>query len=328
MNYSGLMFIGDVFFSKVRPARRLDDDFLNTVIGKMNFVLNYAKSQNLKPIIIGSLVKKKFEIAAYSQLINLLNGHNALVVAGENEYVGASTIINEHSQCKLLADSGIIELVSKNGFCCNINVLKNNDVQKIGIFAYPEKTNIDTNIINEVKANEVDYSIILAKGKTTSSFFVKEDIEDKVKKGIKGVDLFVSDKGQFNLPIKYENTTFATTSPLLRSTVEQDSLTPKVLVLHSNYTLENISVPCEKCIFDMQGFEIKNKQNSYKQSEFTQMLKNEALKAKNKISTNDFIANELKDIFSKNNTDINVVKIIDKLRETTESDINLMDGIN
>ena len=52
--YAGLLFIGDPHVAHRPPGFR-KDDFTVTVLGKLRFALDYAREQNLMPVLLGDL---------------------------------------------------------------------------------------------------------------------------------------------------------------------------------------------------------------------------------------------------------------------------------
>ncbi len=52
---NGFLFIGDPHLDIKKPGRRLDENFAETVLGKIDFCINYANDHDLVPVFLGDL---------------------------------------------------------------------------------------------------------------------------------------------------------------------------------------------------------------------------------------------------------------------------------
>lgn len=55
---SGLLFIGDPHLDHATPGRRMDDNFAETVLGKLDFVIEHANANDLVPVFLGDMFDK------------------------------------------------------------------------------------------------------------------------------------------------------------------------------------------------------------------------------------------------------------------------------
>lgn len=327
--YNGIMVIGDVVLSNTRPGRRLDEGFSDLAFKKLEISLNMARDNNLKPIIIGSLTKKSFEISIYSRLISLLSSRNILIIAGENEYRGAGTLINPHSTAKLLSESGIVDLAEESHVHEKIIISTDVGNETVCLLTVPERLNAPANIgINE-GVNPGEKVILLSK--SNEDFALNEEtsaIIAKDKHEWPGCDLFITEKSNPDKSIDLcGRTTWLSTGPLVRHQIEHEPFEPCVWICRTLNSPEKIVLEHERHVFDMEGFVSDAVQKSYDSSEFTAMLKEESIRAQEEISDDKFLEKELSDIYSKIDTPLEAREIITNLMNQTNDPASALTGV-
>ncbi|WP_137297095.1 hypothetical protein [Psychromonas sp. SP041] len=324
--FSGILFIGDVLASKGRPGRRLDEDYFETAFKKLKFSLDYAKNNNLKPVIVGRLSRKRFEVTTYARLIAELSGRGVLVMAGTNEFIGASQALNGHSQSALLEKSGIITLCSSPGVIEKIRITDGTNEKIASIYGVPEKH--DSPEILGVEQGVLDGEIgIIVKKSRNYEFDNEADEKELVinPKEWPGCDLFVSDKGPFATgTTKADKTVWLNTGPMVRTDIGFDGHAPLVWE-YKLCGVSAVSVPHEKHVFDMEGLASSTVQQEYARSEFTSMLKEAATRSADSYPE-DFINEEVNMIYSEKDTVIDVRNIIEALVKVTTSSSKLLNG--
>jgi len=316
--YSGLLFIGDVNLSKSKPGRRLDDNFYAIAKHKLLESLDHAEKNNLKPIIIGKLLKRVFEISVYSDLINILKGRDVLVISSSNELKGGLRLPNAHSSLNLLSKSNVItlsnepELVEKiliNGFVVNL-------------FSSPEYMGHPINFGIAEGVNESEKTVLLFKSMSddVSSKDYVEEIS-KEKNNIPGCDLVVNNRMSADEHYYFAGKTgWLDTGPLVRSELFECNLTPKFWVWspEKDPTFETPSY--EKHIFDESGLTEDKINNVHKSSEFSNLLREQSEKAKNgELDSENFIENELKEIMADKDCDFETSEIIRDIFNQTKT---------
>lgn len=328
-NYKGVMFIGDTVLSNTRPGRRLDENFSEIAFNKLENALNIAKGDNLKPVIIGSLTKRPFEISVYSRLIPLLSGRDILMIAGANEYKGAGTLINPHSTGKLLHESGIISLAEEAGISEKILINTVNGAETVCLLSVPERQAAPVNIGLQEGVKTGERVIILAKG--SSEFDLNDELDPSIKKEAfewPGCDLFVTEKMHANGDLKtVGRTTWLNTGPLVRHQIEHESAEPRVWVWHPGVAPEAVSIKHDRHVFDIDGFASEVVQDAYDSSEFTQMLKNESIRAQENTQDSTFLDDELKNIFQEKSVSPDAREIVFELMGKTTNPASALEGV-
>lgn len=329
-SYKGIMFIGDVMLSRTKPGRRMEDDFYSIAEGKLVEALDYARENNLKPVIVGSLVKKSFEIFVYSRLIKILEGRSVLVIASKNEYKGAGSIINDHSSVKLLHDSGIIKLCEESKICEKIKIKTDNNDYIVNIFGCPER-DVAPNSFGQYEGIKEDELTVLAcksMSEEESSLNYSEQIE-RDSFNWPGCDLVVTDK--LNEEFNYTNagnTEWLYTGPLVRTLVEHDELTPKYWIWQPGMKPQEEIPSHERHVFDVEGIASEDVQVAYGSSEFSIMLREQSELAKQNIGEGEnFIEKELSQINNEFSVSLESREIIDNIYKLTSTTSNPLEGI-
>lgn len=99
---SGILLIANPCVTAARPPQRLDEDFLAVSLGKLKSALAFAKSQGLKPVIVGNLVAKPYERAVLHGLAEALIEHGPYYVYGDREGRGEDTTVGILAACRAL----------------------------------------------------------------------------------------------------------------------------------------------------------------------------------------------------------------------------------
>lgn len=325
--YSGILFIGDVLASKSRPGRRIDEDYFETVFKKLSFALNHAEKNNLKPVIVGRLCRKKFEVTSYARLITELTGKNVTVLAGANEFIGASTTLNPHSQASLLAKSGVINLCSEPGVIERIHISDGHNTKSVALYGVPEKHPAPKSLGLQEGIMDGEEAILIRKGRNYD--FENEDGVGEIEIDIQdwpGCSLFVSDNGPFQKGVtSSEKTKWLNTGPMVRTKIDEDGHEPFIWS-YSIEGIEKVSIPHEKHIFDLEGLFSQATQKEYQSSEFTTMLKQATSRSTQDMPEN-FIVGEISQIYDERETGHEVREIIQSLIDFTSNPSSALDGI-
>lgn len=327
--YNGLLIIGDAFLSSTRPGRRLDDDFQMVALAKIAKCLSHAKSSGLKPIFVGSLTRKTFEVGVFSKLIHLLSGADVLVVAGDSEYKPKSGEINPHSTCKLLADSGIIRLAEEPGIAESILISTSAGKRPVCLFAVPQGHSTPANMGFKEGVHKGETVFVLAKLANERSTTVSEEPgPDSRSSEWPGVSYYVTNALNVQEPIrKIGRTTWLSTGPLVRTHVGEISAIPSAWEWTPETDFTRVVIEHASHVFDDEGFASKAVAKAYKNSEFTQLLKSESKRASQSTSCENFIENETAQIYKEINLSIESREIIDEYIRKTASPSNILEGV-
>lgn len=130
--YSGILFIGDPHVTNVSPKRRVEDEFLDVSLDKLNQSIKIADDNNLFPVCLGDLVNKPIESEITVPLIKALRGRELLMPTGNHDvnvrkifnnfqsendlpFNESSTIIpiDNSTTVSILEASGCLDIVNK-----------------------------------------------------------------------------------------------------------------------------------------------------------------------------------------------------------------------
>lgn len=114
----GLLLIGDPNITAIKPDCRLDDDFLGSVLAKLDWSLDLAKKNSLVPVITGNLVGRPYERAVLQPLIERLIDAHPLTLIGNQEGRGKGStleILAASRAIRLLDSSAPVELMLESG---------------------------------------------------------------------------------------------------------------------------------------------------------------------------------------------------------------------
>lgn len=123
-DYSGILFIGDPHLWSKKPAKRLDDSFMNTVLAKIKESFLIAKKQNLYPIILGDLfhVDSESDIFMLTQLVRLLKINRDPCSTVEGNHEKSQLELSDDVALTLLKESDLIYVLDKNSFQIDITI--------------------------------------------------------------------------------------------------------------------------------------------------------------------------------------------------------------
>lgn len=327
--YNGILIVGDSLISGSRPGRRLDTDFMQTAISKVAQCIAIAQERNLKLIFNGAITRKNFEIGVFSKLIHLFSGKDVLVVAGDSEYKPKSLDINPHSTCKLLSDSGIIKLAEKGGIAEKILISTTKGIKSICLYAVPEGGSTPANIGLQEGINRGDTVFILSRLMNEKTILDEDDGEQDIRlTEWPGASYYVTNRTNQKEPIrKVGRTTWLHTGPLVRTHVREAHITPCAWEWNPETDFNIIEINHSAYIFDDSGFASKSTSASYKNSEFTRLLKDESKRASLAMPTENFIEAELANIYQELKLSIPSREIIDSYIRKTETPSNILDGV-
>ena len=130
--YSGILFIGDPHVTCISPKRRVEEEFLDVSLDKLNQSIKIADDNNLFPLCLGDLVNKPIESEVTVPLIKALRGRRLLMPTGNHDvnvrrifnnfqsdnslpFNESSTIIpiDNSTTVSILEASGCIDIVNK-----------------------------------------------------------------------------------------------------------------------------------------------------------------------------------------------------------------------
>lgn len=120
----GLIFIGDPHIWSHKPGRRRDESFLDTIIGKMNWIAQYCNENNLWPVILGDLLHEATDnnLLMISKLVEALKlfDRKPLVLVGNHD-LNQRTLV-PGTVLHLLQSTHQIHAMMHNGPFCFLSI--------------------------------------------------------------------------------------------------------------------------------------------------------------------------------------------------------------
>ncbi|MGD1524430.1 hypothetical protein [Vibrio owensii] len=140
--FDGVMFINNAnLASKNRaPSGRIDENYLETVKGKLNQALQIAKENKLRIIFTGNLFKNKFDVSAVSTFLELFGDEKPLILASQN---GKPCEIDPESSLGILKSAKAAFIASSTGKAESFYIEGELDTYELNIFNQLSGDSID-----------------------------------------------------------------------------------------------------------------------------------------------------------------------------------------
>ena len=125
-DFAGILFIGDPHVSSKRPGRR-QDDYLESVLGKLRFCAELCHEYNLLPVILGDLLHRSDDnsLRMLNRLTDVLQLFPVppLTLEGNHDKEGASIgeedalylLSRNKDAIQVIVDAGLVSTYSING---------------------------------------------------------------------------------------------------------------------------------------------------------------------------------------------------------------------
>jgi len=110
--YAGLLVIGDPHIEGRQPGFR-KDDFPQVILDKVQWCLEYAKSNQLLPTFLGDMFDKPRDNPTWmiGRLIEIMSPYPSIGIYGNHDC--ADTSLNENDSLSILIKAGCIQMVSE-----------------------------------------------------------------------------------------------------------------------------------------------------------------------------------------------------------------------
>ena len=112
-DYHGLLCIGDPHLEARQPGFR-KDDYPAAILGKIEWILEYARTESLLPAFLGDIFDKPRDNPTWllSRLIDLLKGREVIGIYGNHDC--ADPVLSEADSLMLLFKAGLIRRISED----------------------------------------------------------------------------------------------------------------------------------------------------------------------------------------------------------------------
>lgn len=245
-NLKGFVFIGDPHIWSFKPGRRLDDNYLKTILGKMKWIANYCNENKLIPIILGDLLDdaQDNDLSMLSDLVDTLQDFETkpIVLVGNHD-------INEKklkpgTVLYLLHQTGQIDAMIDNGPFRSVT-LENNGIETnvlIGGTPYGEDVPISITkwVGNATKLEHQELKDVIGMDKviwiTHDDFAFDSSYPNAIAlKPIEGVDIAVNGHmHRTQKPVLKGQTAWYNPGNINRLTIDLIDQTPKIWVYIPN----------------------------------------------------------------------------------------------
>ncbi len=116
LDFNGLLFIGDPHVSSKRPGRR-KDDYLTSVLGKLEQCASLCHERALVPVILGDLFHRNDDsnLRMLNRLVKALKRFPVPPIVLEGNHDKEQSTLGEADALTLLAETGVVRVVSRTG---------------------------------------------------------------------------------------------------------------------------------------------------------------------------------------------------------------------
>lgn len=246
---SGLLTVGDPHLSERKPARRLDHDYLGTVLYKLQQAADIANENDAQMIIMGDLFDDGIECGNKMMygLYTILNSckYKPICLAGNHDLT--ETKLTKNTTLHTVAATGLLDVIKSPGFVRAFDI----DGQIVGLGATPYGFKIpnDTTDVWPLKVDQamwITHTDIAFPGAYPGaiSFF-----------DIKGVDIVVNGHMHLTQDNHLEGSTLWTNpGNIIRQSVDTLEHTPKVALYTPTNGQTTIELNFTKDSFNLEGY--------------------------------------------------------------------------
>ena len=273
-DYDGLLVVGKINASLTKPGRKITDDFLGECVHRVNEALSYAKENNLRPVFLGGLTKKVFEVKVLSALMKEFIGANAIILADAKDCLTNSSIINPNSTLGIISSAQVATVVTDRGIIGNIKT----GSKVIELYAVPETASIPTSL-GVTEGLGMDNNAVMLTSIEIKEHTCNQDESASIEAfEIWGCGVVFNGKSALPGTTEAGGTNWVNAGALVRTLVEEESARPTLW----HWTPENgprpIELDSEEYVFDHSGIDITKDTAIVTDSDFASILKRETAK--------------------------------------------------
>lgn len=122
--YDGFLFVGDPHLWSRKPGKRLDSNFTEVVLDKIDQSVKIAKQENLYLIFLGDLFDDDDEhnIGMLTKLTRVLKQHKEAYATVEGNHERKQVSISDDVALALMSEAGTIHVMTKNDWWCHMKI--------------------------------------------------------------------------------------------------------------------------------------------------------------------------------------------------------------
>lgn len=312
---NGLLFVGDPHLSSNKPGKRKDEDFAQTILDKIEFIVDYANEKKLQIIFLGDMFDRSFEPdeKLKTKLMRILKKCYYQPIANVGNHDKKDSVLGDEDTLSLFGECGLLFLCKHSGPVCEFLI----NGKKFGFGATPYGFNIPTNVSDYFDKDVFGNIIWITHHDIAFEGAYPGSIEPYE---INGCILVVNGHMHFKKnSIRVGRTNWYNPGNITRWAIDAINHEPSVLTITPSEGLKHISIPHKKGVFNLIGQIINNvspgeanfQQNvDNKESAFVNLLKTDSSFEVDKTSDGSFLLEEILEKFNKNKTEEVVKNLI------------------
>lgn len=320
---SGLLFIGDPHLSHKRPGKRLDENFAQTVLNKIEFAIDHANEHDLVPVFLGDIfdeeVVTKWIENRFARLLKK-SKHKAITNVGNHDK--KDKVLSD--ECSLMTfaitdamhvalDAGPIETFLIGGKTVGLGATPYDQPIPVDVRMYFDKPDTVVWITHHDLAFE-------------SAYPGSEPLTE-----ILGCRLAIN--GHMHLgkpPVKVGSTTWFNPGNITRQATDALEHEPAVYEFSPAKALKKVVIPHEKGIFNLSGKlidavspgEVGHNKGIGDDSAFVNLMKTEEAMEMQKTDDGSVAREEIQDKFSRDSTPDDVRSRVMSLFDSVQAKMN------
>lgn len=243
----GIVFIGDPHVSSVKPGRRTDKNYPETILNKIEFIANYCNENELVAVFLGDIYESAVEKdeALKTRLLRLLKSFNLTPVSNVGNHDISNQTLTDHDSLKYLEEAGAIKVAAISGALETFEIAGKN----VSLGATPYGQNIPTDARQYFPKSDTIIWITHHDLAFEGAYPGSQELHQ-----IKGCKLAVN--GHMHLKkdlIRVGETTWYNPGNITRQAVDAIDHIPMISVLTEKGGLKTVVIPHEKSVFDLTG---------------------------------------------------------------------------
>jgi DNA repair exonuclease SbcCD nuclease subunit len=319
---NGLLFIGDPHLDHATPGRRLDDNFAETVLGKLDFIIEHANKNDLVPVFLGDMFDKNV-VSKWieNRLARILMKSKHKPISNVGNHDKKDKFLNDQDSLMSYSINGTMHVALEAG---PVEMFKiNGKVVGLGASPYDQAIPVDVRMYFD-KPDMVVWITHhdLAFG---SAYPGAEPLTE-----IKGCRLAVNGHMHLSkLPVAVGETTWFNPGNITRQEIDALEHEPCVYEFSPTRALTKVVVPHKQGVFNLKGKYIDavspGEPGSVKtmdeDSDFVAILRAEDAMEMQKTDDGSVAREEIEDKFERDNTHQDIKNIVMNLFATVQAKI-------
>lgn len=242
----GILSIGDVHISARKPGRRLDTDWPNAILAKLEACVAIANERDLLPVFLGDIFDEAVEEdeALKTRLIRVLKGFKYQPITNTGNHDIRNTSLSDGDTLATLGVSDVLDVVATSGVVCVVAT----GGRRIALGFTPYGEDIPRDVTGQIEGAD---SVI---------WFTHHDIAfagtypgSAPPHEIAGCRLVINGHIHLDKPsIKAGITTWMNPGSIVRQSIDLIDHRPSALILQAG-SVETFPLPHAQGVFDLTG---------------------------------------------------------------------------